>query len=161
MSAITEKYQVTQEHIDACERVIDETHNQIFYIVASTSNPGTHYKVFFNRQFGVIQCSPFDGEACPASVKGLPCWHKRAALAADAEYKALKRAERQAEQRQIEATVQYQQEQLQFTIEAASRTLAALEAEENGDQEAPGREHAAVARDGLKAYERKPFQLMR
>ena len=161
MNTTTTPFAVTQEQIDACERVIDETNHQVFYIVASTSNPGTHYKVIYNRQFGCLQCLPFDGEPCPASVKGLTCWHKRAALAAEAEYKALKRAERQAEQRQVEATEQYQQEQLQFTIEVASRKLTALEAEENGDQEAADREHAAVAVDGLRAYERKPFQLMR
>ena len=121
-TTLTSKYNVTEEQIDACTRVIDNATNTVFYQVESQSNPGTYYKVVYNREHRVLQCTNFEnGPVCPASAKGLPCWHKRAALAAEEEYKLLKAAEHQAEVRQAASQMTLQEVQEQGQIEAYVR----------------------------------------
>lgn len=156
----TSQTSVSQDLIDRCERTIGPD-GKVFYVVASLSVTDQHYKVHWNAQHGRLQCSPFDGEPCKASKEGWTCWHMRAALAAEAEYKAFKKAERAAEQRIAEATAQYQREQVEQACAEAHRRLAELDARENGSSEASKREKAAVRRYGAKAYESAPFSLYR
>ena len=151
---------ITAEQIDRCERTIDLRANRVFYVVESMSNPGTHYKVMWNEQFKRLQCMPFDGEACPASKEGLVCWHMRASLEAEKEYREFKKAEREAQAR-IEATRQYQREQIEQAVAEAERRMAEFDNAENGTNEAARRERAALAKDGWRAYERKPFSLLK
>lgn len=109
-TTLTSKYNVTEEQIDACHRVIDNNTHTVFYQVESQSNPGTYYKVLYNREHRVLQCTNFEGgPICPASAKGLPCWHKRAAVAAEEEYKSLKAAEHHAQVRQAECEMTQQE----------------------------------------------------
>lgn len=146
---------VTQEQIDACQRTIDMVTGRVFYQVKSETLEDTTYEVRWNEKHCCLTCT------CKGGAAGYSCKHMRWALAAASEYKALKRAERAAEQRQIEATAQYQREQLEQAMAEASRKLAELEARESGAGEASKRERAAVARDGLKAFERQPFSLLK
>src|SRR5947208_3644473 len=118
MNATTNNNQPTQEHIDRCERIIDLAANQVFYLVESISEPGTYYKVIYNREYRVIQCLPHNGRVCPASAAGCTCWHRKAAVAAEKQYQTLKAAERIAQTR-IEATTQYQQEQREQALYVA------------------------------------------
>jgi hypothetical protein len=113
----------TPEQIDRCERVIDVTHHQVFYLVESLSEPGTFYKVIYNHQYRVLQCLPHNGRACPAAAAGNTCWHRKAAVAAEQEYQALKAAERKAQER-IEQERQYHREQAEQALYTAQLNLA-------------------------------------
>jgi hypothetical protein len=105
VSSIAAQYGVTQEQIDRTDRVIDYHLHKVFYLVESESEPGTYYRVEWNEQFGCLQCRPHHGRSCPASQQGIPCWHKRAALAAEKLYKAERQRERQREQAEVDEIV--------------------------------------------------------
>lgn len=122
MNATTNN-QPTPEQIDRCERIVDLTHNQVFYLVESMSEPGTHYKVIYNRQYRVLQCLPHNGRPCPAAAAGCTCWHRKAAVATEMQYQGLKASERKAVA-SIEATAEYQQEQAEQALCEALRNLA-------------------------------------
>jgi len=105
-------------------RQVDTEAHTAYYLIASATTPGVSYEVRFNRQYHCLQCLPqLDGPPCQASAQGLTYWHKRSALCREAEYAILKLAAKQAEQFEVEATPEYQQEQLEFTLEVASRRL--------------------------------------
>jgi hypothetical protein len=137
-ATITTYFRVTEEQINFCTRI--EQDGKVFYYVASQTTIGQDYKVQYNTQHHVLQCN------CAAGSQGNGCWHKRAALAAE----KIHQAERQAA---IEATEEHQHEQAEQACYVASINLATIEAS--------SRERQAVARDGYKAYERPPFDIMR
>jgi hypothetical protein len=122
---ITIKYRVTIDQIDACQRWEDCGKNRIFYTVESQSEPGTYYKVVWNEQFGCLQCLPHNGRTCPASQHGIPCWHCRAAVAAEQLYKQELRRSRQQEQAEVEKTEAYALEQAMHELEESQAELDA------------------------------------
>lgn len=126
---ITLKYRVTIEQIDACQRWEDCGKNRIFYTVESQSEPGTYYKVVWNEQFHRLQCLPHNGRTCPASQQGIPCWHCRAAVAAEQLFKQEVRRERQQEQAEVEKTEAYKLEQMMRELEESEAELIAYLAE--------------------------------
>jgi hypothetical protein len=126
------KYHVTQEQIDACQRWEDCGLNRIFYTVESQSQPGVYYKVVWNTQFHVLQCLPHTGKHCEASLKGIPCWHKRAALAAEQLFKA----ELRREQEILEREEAYRFEQMLYEFERSQQELDAYLAEVDRKQAA-------------------------
>ncbi len=126
---LTTQYNITIEQLDRATKIIDCNTNTVYYQVDSQTNPGTAYNVRFNRQFGCLTCT------CPAGQQGIPCWHKRAALAANELDKERVRHERQAEQATIEATKEYQLEQLFRDLEEALDALDRI-AEESDEREA-------------------------
>lgn len=128
ITAITQ-YNITIEQLDRATKIIDVNTNTVYYQVDSQTNPGTSYNVRFNRQFGCLTCN------CPAGQKGIPCWHKRAALAANELDKERVRRERQAEQAVVEATEEYQIEQLFRDLEEALDELDRI-AEKSDEREA-------------------------
>ncbi len=121
---ITAQYNVTLEQLDKADRVIDLRRNKVFYQVESQTDPTQDpYHVEFNDQFHVLTCN------CLAGQQGIPCWHKRAALAAEKLYKAEVRRERQQEQAEVEETEAYQLEQAMIELEKSQAELDAYLAE--------------------------------
>jgi len=111
-------YHLTVEQIASAQRFVNAVNNQVFYLVRSQSVPDTDYKVIYNKEYRVLQCLPHNGQPCPASAAGRGCWHKRAVMAAEVQYKRDRKAERA-----IEASAQYQQEQAQQALYTAQINL--------------------------------------
>jgi hypothetical protein len=126
---VTTKYNVTIEQIDRASKIIDGRDNSVYFQVDSQTTPGTSYNVRFNRQFGKLTCT------CPAGEKGINCWHKRAALAANELEKATANLRRKTEQAAVEATEEYQLEQLFRNLEESLEALDRI-AEESDEREA-------------------------
>ncbi len=113
----------------------DPSPTSVYYQVDSESNPGTAYNVRFNRKYGKLTCT------CPAGERGINCKHKRAALAANEIDKAQRNQERINEQARIEATEEYQLEQLFRDLEDALDALDAIAQEAD--------EHDALRQNGI------------
>ncbi len=127
IAALCSKHNITEEQFSNATKVIANG-RKAFYIVESLSAPGQEYRVEWNDEYHCLQCLPHNGEACKASANGLQCWHKRAALAVEEHEQAKVRARRKLEQAEIEATPQYQAEQLQqamYELEALHEELLA------------------------------------
>ena len=142
MATVTDitRYQVTEEQLDKCSRVIDLATNEVFYLVQSQTDFETTYTVKYLPNVKAMTCN------CPAGQRGTRCWHVRAAR---------KHAElyNEAVKAQVEAEARMKQEaeeaaKLDEMWEHEQRTQAAREAK-------------AVKRDGAKAYQPRPFSLMR
>lgn len=69
---------VTPEQIALCERVVDMTTGQAFYIVTSESDDTIEYEVRALK----VGVKYFVTCTCPAGLKGINCKHKRFAAAA-------------------------------------------------------------------------------
>lgn len=126
---LTTQYNITIEQLDRATKIIDCNTSTVYYQVDSQTNPGTAYNVRFNRQFGCLTCT------CPAGQQGIPCWHKRAALAANELDKERVRRERQAEQAAVEATKEFQIENALQELAEIFRKLDEI-AEEADEREA-------------------------
>lgn len=137
---MTATTQISQDQIDACIRLIDPRTNRAYYQVQSESQEDTRYEVRWNLAHKCLTCT------CKGGQAGFSCKHMKWSLKAEQEYKELKRAER---------------EQIEQAVAEAERRMAEFDNAENGTNEAARRERAAVARDGWKAYERKPFSLLK
>lgn len=135
-------FNVTFEQVDKAHRVINLNviPPQVYYQVESAHNP-IEYTVIFDRVHSCLTCT------CKAGQNGIPCWHKRAALAHAAEYRLFQRA--------VEAV-----EEAEAILEQA-QGIAPLAEDLLNERQADKRETKAVARDGDRAYNRKPFQFMR
>lgn len=92
---------VTEEQIDRCSRVIDMAAMLPFYLVLSESDNLTEYKVAAIRKNGEyhLTCT------CPAGLRGIPCKHRRWAMAASEDFKRLIKAQAQADARIAQQTV--------------------------------------------------------
>lgn len=113
--AIATRYNVTEDQMDLCNRIIDGATGKPFYQVESQTTADVIYTVRYNVQFHKLSCN------CKAGAEGLNCWHKRAAMACETEYKLLKQAEHQAEVRQAASQMTLQEVQEQSQIEAYVR----------------------------------------
>jgi hypothetical protein len=94
---------VSAEDLNRCNRVEDCSTGTIFYMIESRTTPGVEHKVeaiFKNGAWHVV-CSCPAGNP-PVNAYGVPlyapkdCWHKQAAAAHAAEYKAAIKAAAQA-----------------------------------------------------------------
>jgi hypothetical protein len=89
---------VSAEDLNRCNRVEDCATGTIFYQISSRTTPGVEYKVeaiFKNGAWHVV-CN------CAAGNEARACWHKAAAAAHAAEYKALIKAAAQAQAKKDE-----------------------------------------------------------
>jgi hypothetical protein len=130
IATICAKYNIAPEQFDKAMRIIDCNRNKVFYQVESQSDPTIEpYHVEWNDQFHCFSCN------CKAGQEGIPCWHKRAALAAEEHYKQQVRRERQVEQAAVEATEEYQLDQLFHELETALNALDKI-AEESDERDA-------------------------
>ncbi len=77
----TTTYHVTEAQIAAAHRFINEQTHQVIFKVESQTTVGVEYTVFYNRVRKSLDCT------CKAAGNGIGCWHRRAALAAAAEYR--------------------------------------------------------------------------
>jgi hypothetical protein len=86
---------VTEEQIDRCHRVINENTHTPFYLVESERDILVEYKVEAILKDGewYLTCT------CPAGLRGIPCKHRRWAVAASEDFKELIKAEAQAQAR--------------------------------------------------------------
>ena len=89
---------VTAEQLNKCNRIEDVATGTIFYMIESQTTPSQEYKVEALQRHGKyhVTCT------CPAGLCGRDCWHKAAAAAHAAEYKAFVLAAARA-QAQIDA----------------------------------------------------------
>ena len=71
----TNRNQVTEAQLSACHRIEDLNKHQVFYQVESASEAGVEYVVYFDKVLKHLVCN------CKAGQQGIPCWHKRAAVA--------------------------------------------------------------------------------
>src|SRR6266568_3379348 len=117
-STLCEKYHLTIEQLSAGTHVVLNG-TQHCVIVESASVPGQEYKIIWNSEYKVLQCTAHNGEACKASANGKQCYHKRVALAVI----ELEKAQSIREQAEIEATPEYQFEQLFRDLEDALNAL--------------------------------------
>jgi hypothetical protein len=130
IATICTKYNITPKQFDKAMRIIDCNRNKVFYQVESQSDPTIEpYHVEWNEQFHCLSCN------CKAGQEGIPCWHKRAALAAEEHYNQQVRRERQAEQAAVEATEEYRLDQLFHELETALNALDKI-AEESDERDA-------------------------
>ena len=112
---------VTSEQIDRCSRVIDESTMTPFYLVLSESDNQTEYRVSALHKDGeyYLTCT------CPAGLRGIPCKHRRWAMAASEEYKELLKAQAQADARQALQTVPAPVVKIEYSDQDA-QTLARI-----------------------------------
>ncbi len=129
-STLCEKYHLTIEQLSAGTHVVLNG-TQHCVIVESASVPGQEYKIIWNSEYKVLQCTAHNGEACKASANGKQCYHKRVALAVIELEKAQSIRERQQEQAEVESTKEYQFEQAIQEFWQASQTFEQLTAEFN------------------------------
>lgn len=122
IESICKKYNITPEQFSLATKIVANG-RKAFYIVESASVPGQEYRVEWNNEHYCLQCRPHKGKVCKASEYGLQCWHKRAALAVEEYEQARVRAQRRQEQASIEATKEYQFEQLFRDLEDALANL--------------------------------------
>jgi hypothetical protein len=129
-TTIAQKYRITIEQLSSATHVVVGTQHCV--IVESSSVPGQEYKIIWNSTHKCLQCTAHNGEACLASTNGKQCYHLRAALALLELERAWVRRGRQAEQAAIEATKEYQFEQIFRDLEDALANLdrIATEADE-------------------------------
>ena len=136
--------EISQDLIDKCERVIDLKASKVFYQVRSrTDDTKDPYRVEWNAEHRKLTCT------CKAGQEGWSCWHMKASLLAEQEYRAFKKAEKQAQAR-IEATPEYRVERAIVDVEWAKEQAAAAK-----------REARAVKRDKALAYQSRPFSLLK
>jgi hypothetical protein len=92
---------VTEEQIERCHRVINENTHTPFYLVESERDSFVEYKVEAILKDGewYLTCT------CPAGLKGIPCKHRRWAVAASEDFKELIKAEAEAQARIAAQTV--------------------------------------------------------
>jgi hypothetical protein len=91
---ICERFNVTSEEIGKASRILNTTTGEVYYQVESRSG-GEAHGVHYNREFKRLTCT------CKAGRVGVPCWAKRAAMAASLEYlqeQRIANAREQAEQ---------------------------------------------------------------
>lgn len=124
IAAICSKYNISEAQFS--KATYCESNGKGFYIVESASVPGQEYRVEWNDEHQCLQCKPHNGPACKASANGVPCWHKRAALAAEERFKATERSRRLNEQAREEATSEYAWEQYFRDLEDALDALDAI-----------------------------------
>ena len=114
---VTTQYNITLEQIDKATRIIDLKTNTVFYQVESQTEACQVYSVRYNKDFGCLTCT------CKAGQQGIPCWHKRAALAAEQIYKAEIRREREAERKAIESSEEFQIERALHELDEIFREI--------------------------------------
>ncbi len=161
---------VTGEQLDACTRVIDEARREVFYIVASATDPDVTYQVRYNKQYKVLSCTclamnPPTDEQGYFKYAPRPCWHVRAVVEHNRQFKAAKKAEAQARARQLRL------EELGLTRdearEALSHTLT-VDGQPAGDETLARvfgphtcRPSAGEIEAMAEAYQSQPFSILR
>lgn len=144
---ICHKFSVTPEQIDKASRVLDCRSGAVYYQVQSQSDPDADpYEVRYNAEFRRLTCT------CKAGQHGIPCWHKRAAMAAAREYLQEQRIANAKEQAEQEAAARAAAEKRAY--EADVEWQAAV-------READHRERAAVRKYGSKAYDSGDFKFLK
>ncbi len=151
-STICEKYNLTIEQLSAGTHIVLNG-TQHCVIVESSSVPGQEYKIIWNSLYKVLQCTVHNGVPCKASANGKQCYHKRVALAVI----ELEKAQSIREQAEIEATPEYQFEQLFRDLEDALNALDRI-AEEANEREKARRD---AERYSLPLNGNRPFSLLR
>ncbi len=121
IASICAKYHITEEQFS--KATYCTSNGKGFYLVESASTPGQEYRIEWNDEYQCLQCKPHNGEACKASVNGLGCWHKRAALANQEHYKATETARRQREQVEVERSQAYRLERAMHELETLQADL--------------------------------------
>jgi hypothetical protein len=121
-TTFTTTYRVSVEQIAAAHRIVDITNHQIFFVVESATSD-SEYKVIYNRSLKALQCLPFHGPACKASENGRPCWHKRAAMAAAAEYKAERDAMEEVAMAELQAEIDTESREYTVLVDPTSSSL--------------------------------------
>jgi hypothetical protein len=148
------RYEITQAQVDACTRIVDMETRSASYRVASATTPGVLYTVRYDRRFGRIACN------CPA-WNYPTCWHRRAAVVAEREYKkallvhqeAARRLQQEmAEEAAYKQSPEYHLDQARYAAEQSHSYMAELEKLARGGDEAAKRERRALKKYGLKAY---------
>lgn len=143
---ICERFNVTPEEIGKATRILNTTTGEVYYQVSSRSG-GEGHEIHYNKEFKRLTCT------CKAGRVGVPCWAKRAAMAASLEYlqeQRIANAREQAEQERALAEKRAQEQ-----AEARAK-YAALEAQ---------RDKARSSVTGLKAgkgvRQSTPFSLLK
>lgn len=136
-------YRVTNAQVCKAHRIVNVNilPYRVYYLVESSQDDGTEYKVFFNHDLKHLVCD------CKAGQNGVPCWHRRAAQAEAAITRLTRRL--------IEA-----REQAEAQAEQDAGVQPLPEDKLDGFK-ATKHEAQATRRDGLNAYNRPPFQFMR
>lgn len=134
---ICEKFNVTPEQLDKALRVLDCQSGKVFYQVKSQSTDEV-YEVRFNEEFKRLTCN------CKAGRVGVPCWHKRAAMASAREYLQEQRIAAAREQAEQEAALSQKRayesdKEWQEQERAANRGKLALNPQERKFEEFDGR----------------------
>lgn len=157
---------VTEEQIDRCTRIYDlnVTPAVPFYLVRSESDDLTEYKVTYCKEYG-FQCTCAAGQEgfCHCYKNGV-CKHVVWSIAAAAQFHKNEVAEQSAITSLMGSGVSRE------TATALAYSTLPVECEQDTvivdrDWQAQvhkteAREHAAVRRNGAKAYDRKPFSLL-
>ena len=111
---ICTRFNVTTELLDKASRVLDCVSGKVFYQVKSQTTDDI-YEVRWNSEFKRLTCN------CKAGMVGIPCWHKRAAMAAsrlDLQAERIANAREQAEQ---ERELAAKREAQYYTDEASGK----------------------------------------
>lgn len=96
---ITTRYNVTDEQIAAAHRFVDYSKHQVIFQVESASEVGVEYTVYYHQVLRHLVCN------CKAGQVGTPCWHKRAACAAAAEFKVERNAMEEVAMAELQAEI--------------------------------------------------------
>lgn len=139
---ICQRFNVTPEEIDKANRIIDMSTGEVFYQVESRSGGETH-EVRYNRKFKRLTCT------CEAGRVGIPCWAKRAAMAAALEYKQGQRIAAAKEQAEQERELAAQRGRAAKAEERASQKRA-YESDKDWQQQERAANRAPLARQELK-----------
>jgi hypothetical protein len=116
---IATQFKVTESQMSMAHRVVDMAARRVFFVVESQTTPGVEYQVTYNRQLHALLCLPFNGgPVCGASQNGIGCWHKRAACAVAAEYKA------EEERNMAELQAEIDAEAREYTVQVSETSCS-------------------------------------
>jgi hypothetical protein len=93
-ATIATRYSVTEAQMSMAHRIVDMAARQVFFQVESQTTAGVEYIVRYDRTHKALTCTCPAGNPPIDTATGLlawaprNCWHKRAACAVAAEYKA-------------------------------------------------------------------------
>jgi len=145
IEAIKREYTVTD--LQVCHCSLHQHENGRYFYRVLGAHFDAFYTVEYSQQLHKLTCT------CMAGQNGRSCWHERASIA------HFKIEQLRLHERRLHEQLEDRVEHALYAVESAQANLDREQARQ--EQEASNREHAAVARDGYKAYERKPFSLLR
>ena len=121
---ILKKHNVTDEQVSMAHRIVNLNTHQVFYQVESQSEVGVEYTVYYHQVLKHLVCD------CKAGQNGIPCWHKRAALAHSDEIRRERREQQERDMRELQAEIDAESKAYTVQVDPTSSSLDGVKFEQ-------------------------------